>query len=348
MLLRTQNKAIPYIPILLLLFIGQSILAQYNFNKVDTTLEQSQRALGKNIVVLVYKDGKIIYKKESGNFTEQTQEPIASCSKWLTAVLVMTFIDEGKLSLDDKVSSYLPSFKISGKNNITIKQCLSQMTGIHQEPIKLMKLLTQKKYKTLEEEVNDFATKRTTDFANGTAFFYGNVGLNTAARVVEVIGNKDFSQLMTERILQPLEMNSTHFDKKNEAPNPSGGAVSSAKDYMNFLIMLLNKGTFNGKKILSEKAIADMKEPQTSLDKIRYAPKVAEGFNYALGCWIEETDTKSNPIVVSCPGLFGTWPLVDYQRGYVCLFFVKSLLNEQKATSYLTVKKTIDSAVETK
>ena len=333
--------------LIFLLFFGQSLLAQYNFSTVDEALKKSQRTLGKNIVVLVYKDGKIIYKKESGNFTLQTQEPIASCSKWLTAALVLTFIDEGKLSLDDKVSTYIPSFKSSGKENITIKQCLSQMTGIHQEPINLMKLLTQKKYKTLEEEVNDFANKRPNDFASGATFFYGNVGLNTAARVIEVIGNKDFLQLMKERILEPLEMNNTHFGKKNVAPNPSGGAVSTANDYMNFLIMLVNKGTFKGKKILSEKAITSIKTPQTTFEKIKYAPKVAEGFNYALGCWIEETDVKGNPTVLTCPGLFGTWPLVDFQRGYSCLFFVKSLLNEQKGTSYTSIKKNIDSVIET-
>jgi len=347
MLFSNLMKSFYFISVLLL-FIEPALFAQYNFTKVDLALEQAQRTLGKNMVVLVYKDGKIIYKKESGKFTEQTQEPIASCSKWLTAALVMTFIDEGKLSLDDKVSSYLPSFKIAGKNTITIKQCMSQMTGIHQEPIKLMKLLTQKKYKTLEEEVNDFASKRTNDFKNGTAFFYGNVGLNIAARVIEVIGKKDFSQLMKERILQPLEMNSTHFDKNNEAPNPSGGAVSSAKEYMNFLVMLVNNGQFKGKQILSEKAITTLKEPQTSLDKIKYAPKVAEGFNYALGCWIEDTDSRGNSTVLSCPGLFGTWPLVDYQNEYSCLFFVKSLLSEQKASTYLAIKKSIDSVLATK
>lgn len=331
-----------------LLFCCQSLLAQYNFSAVDEALRKSQSTLGKNSVVLVYKDGKIIYKKESGNFTVQTQEPIASCSKWLTAALVMTFVDEGKLSLDDKVSAYIPAFKIYGKENITLKQCLSQMTGIHQEPIKLMKLLTQKKYKTLEEEVNDFATKKTIDFTNGTAFFYGNVGLNIAARVLEVISKKDFSQLMTERILEPLEMNNTHFGKKNVAPNPSGGAISTANDYLNFLIMLVNKGTFKGKKILSEKAITAIKTPQTTLDKIKYAPKVAEGFNYALGCWIQETDSNENPTVLTCPGLFGTWPLVDFKKGYACLFFIKSLLNEQKGSTYIAVKKSIDRVVDTK
>ena len=328
--------------LIFLLFFGQSLLAQYNFSTVDEALKKSQRTLGKNIVVLVYKDGKIIYKKESGNFTLQTQEPIASCSKWLTAALVLTFIDEGKLSLDDKVSTYIPSFKSSGKESITIKQCLSQMTGIHQEPINLMKLLTQKKYKTLEEEVNDFANKRPNDFASGATFFYGNVGLNTAARVIEVIGNKDFLQLMKERILEPLEMNNTHFGKKNVAPNPSGGAVSTANDYMNFLVMILNKGEFNGKRILSEKSINEMHTLRTNTGTIKFAPKVAEGFNYGLGEWIQDTDENGKATVVSCPGLFGTWPLVDLCRGYACIVFTNSLLKESQRGIYKDIKAIID------
>jgi len=343
-----STKRVLFWSFIFLLFCSQCLVAQYNFSTVEEAVRKSQRSLGKNSVVLVYKEGKIIYKKESGNSTIETQEPIASCSKWLTAALVMTFVDEGKLSLNDKVSAYIPAFKIYGKENITIQQCLSQMTGIHQEPINLMKLLTQKKYSTLEEEVNDFATKRPTDYACGSAFFYGNVGLNTAARVTEIIGKKDFSQLMKERILEPLEMNNTHFGKENVAPNPSGGAISTPNDYMNFLIMLVDQGTFKGKKILSEKAITALKTTQTTLDKIQYAPKVAEGFTYALGSWIEETDSNGNPTVLTCPGLFGTWPLVDFKKGYACLFFVKSLLNEQKGNTYIAIKKSIDRVVETK
>lgn len=326
---------------ILLLFASQSLLAQYNFSKLDVALENAHHNLSKNMVTLVYKDGKLVYKKEEGNFTIDTQEPIASCSKWLTTALVMTYIDEGKLSLDDKVSQYLPLFRTNGKENITIRQCLSHQTGIHQEPVKLYKLLTQKKYKTLEDEVNDFATARNLDFDSGSGFYYGTAGINIAARVVEVIAKKDFIYLMESRIFKPLEMIHSSF-KNNGAPNPSGGGVSSAGDYMNFLIMLLNKGEFKGQRILSEKAVHTMQTTQTTLNKIRYAPKAAKGMNYAIGSWIQETDLKGNPTVLSCPGLFGTWPMVDNCRGYACVFFVKSLLGEQKAATYVSIKKSID------
>jgi len=77
--------------------------AQYDFSSVDNFLKANQKALGNSLVVMVYKDGKVVYKKEMGDFDAKTQAPIASCSKWLTAALVMTFVDEGKMSLDDAV-----------------------------------------------------------------------------------------------------------------------------------------------------------------------------------------------------------------------------------------------------
>ena len=332
----------------LLLLMGHSLMAQYDFSTVEREMENQSKKIGKNAVMLIYKDGGLVYKKETGDFTLKTKQPIASCSKWLTASLVMTFVDQGTVSLEDKVSTYLPMFKTNGKENITLRDCLSQQTGIHQDPIKIYKLMTQKKFPTLEAEVNDFAQNRKQDYQNGTAFFYGNVGLNIAARVLEVVSKKDFSTLMQTRILQPLEMYNTRFDNGKAAPNPSGSAISTPEDYMNFLTMLLNKGTFKGKRVLSEKAIETIEKRQTSLDKINFAPRMAKGFNYASGCWIQETNSKGNPNVWSCPGLFGTWPLIDTERGYACLFFVKSILNEQKTEAYLAIKNTIDKIILSK
>ena len=318
--------------------------SQYNFSEVDKKIAEAQKNLSKNLVVLIYKDGKIVYKKESGEFKMTSQEPIASCSKWLTAALVMTFVDQGKISLDDKVSTYLPIFAKYGKGYITLRHCLSHMTGIQQEPVKLMTLFERRKYATLEDEVNDFASKKEIDFNPGSGFFYGGVGLDLAARVIEVVAKRQFEQLMQERIMRPLNMRSTSFFS-DRAVNPSGGAISAAIDYLNFLTMILNKGTFNGKTILSEKAIAEMQKPQTSLEMIKYAPKAAEGFNYGLGEWIQEVDANGNSTVVCCPGLFGTWPMVDKCRGYACIFFMKGSLGEEKKDIYLDIKRSIDAVI---
>ena len=125
-------------------------IGQQKFSDLEDMLQQQQKALGKDFVVMIWKkDDTLVYKKEVGEFDSRTQAPIASCSKWLTAALVMTFVDEGKLSLDDKISKWLPEFEKYGKNYITIRDCLSHITGIRSEPITILKLLERKKFSSL-------------------------------------------------------------------------------------------------------------------------------------------------------------------------------------------------------
>ena len=82
---------------------------------------------------MVYKDGKTVYQKTMGEFNAKTQAPIAAAGNWLTAALVMVFVDQGKVSLDDPVSKYIPSFEKYIKNYVTIRHCLTHTTGIENE-----------------------------------------------------------------------------------------------------------------------------------------------------------------------------------------------------------------------
>src|SRR4030095_5515010 len=347
--------------ILILLLIlqpsfAQSKSTQQKFDDLEDVLLQKQKLLGKDFVVMLWSKGillgspggpsekkndTVIYRKELGEFNSKTQAPIASCSKWLTAALVMTFVDEGKLSLDDKITKWLPEFEKYGKNYITIRTCLSHLTGIRSEPISILKLLERKKFNSLEDEVNSFAAKDIQ--ANpGEEFRYSNIGLNIAGRVLEIISKRKFDVLARQRLFVPLLMRKTTFSTLDgSAVNPSGGAQSTADDYMHFLIMLMNKGVYQGKRILSEQAVTELLKVQTKPEQIKYAPKAAQGFNYASGSWvIEEKDGKAT--AAASPGLFGTWPMIDYCRGYAYLFFVKNLLGEERADVQMEIKRVID------
>jgi len=159
------------------LLLLQPVVAQYNWTELNEKLTENQKLLGDNLVALVWKGDSLVYKKEMGDFNSKTQAPIASCSKWLTAALVMIFVDEGKLSLDDKISKWLPEYEKYFKGYITIRHCLSHMTGIQQDQPRFLKLLERKKFASLEDEVNSFASK-TIQAKTGTEFRYGNIGLN--------------------------------------------------------------------------------------------------------------------------------------------------------------------------
>lgn len=348
-------KVISLVGFLLLL---QPLSAQYNWNELNEELQSKQKLLGNNVVCLIWEGDSLVYKNEMGGFNSKTQAPIASCSKWLTAALVMQFVDEGKLSLDDKVVKYIPEFEKYFKNYITIRQCLSHMTGIADDSKFLKRILERRKFSSLEDEVNSFAA-REIRAAAGTDFWYGNIGLNIAGRILEVISKKKFEVLIKTKLFTPLGMTKTTFAEMNGGPvNPSGGAKSTADDYMKFLVMLLNKGKFNGQQILSENSVNEMMKVQDKPEQIKYAPKSAEGFMYALGSWVIESplpEPRSQPSVapdggrvataLTSPGLFGTWPMIDFCRGYAYIVFVKNLLGEERADAHLEIKKIIDKQI---
>lgn len=329
--------------------------SKYNLTELDNLLAQKQGLIGKNYVVLIWeKDDTLVYKKEVGEYKSKTVAPIASCSKWLTAALVMQFVDEGKISLDDPVVNYLPVFEKYMKKYITIRHCLSHMTGIADDDRFLKKILQRKKFESLDAEVEAFAAREIRANA-GIDFWYGNVGLNIAAKVLEVVSKRKFDVLIKQKLFVPLGMRQTTFTELDGGLyNPSGGARSTADDYMKFLVMLMNKGKSNGKQILSEESVDEMMKIQTNTSMIRYAPKAAEGFNYALGSWVIE---EKSPLPTSAgaggvatalasPGLFGTWPMIDFCRGYAYILFVKNFLGDERADAHLEIKEVIDQAMK--
>ncbi len=323
----------------------QPAYSQYNFNEVDDLIAKNEKSLGGSIVMMIYPDGKIVYKKEIGEeFKMKTQAPVANCSMWLTAALVMTFVDEGKISLDDPVTKYIPIFESYSKRYITIRNCLAHTTGIEADAPTIKTILQKKKFATLEDEVISFA-KREIEKNPGQMFYYSNIGLNIAGRILEIVSKKTFDRLVQERLLRPLKMrNTTFYVDYDQSFNPSSGALSSANDYLTFLTMILNKGMFEGKRILSEKAIAEMQKIQTGDAAVKYVPPVASGYGYGLGEWIMDADAKGNATAITCPAPYGTWPVVDYCRGYACIFFVKSM-TEQNKSFYQSLKEAIDQQI---
>lgn len=326
------------------LMMSYAVAGQDQFDRVTSVLESKKRVLGGNIFMLIFKDNRLVYNKNIGNYTRETPEMIASCSKWLTAALAATFIDEGKIAAKDTIGKYLPVFTKYGKGNITISQCMSHTSGIESGQITFRTLLERRKIASLDEEMNLFAAKKMSG-KPGEVFSYGNIGLNIVGRILEVVAHKDFESLFQERIAKPLAMKNTTF-KMGKAVNPSGGATSTAADYMNFLQMILHKGTFNGKQIISEKTIELMQISRTVRARVVYTPAEAVGFKYGWGEWILEKDEIGNSTVVCSPGLFGTYPWVDLKRNYAAIIFVKNIQVKNRQKNYQEIRDAVNAALK--
>jgi CubicO group peptidase (beta-lactamase class C family) len=343
--------------------------AQSRFTKLDDWMETQTKAMGGRAILVIYKNGQILYTKSVKNmspgqktldnylakkqgreadvseYTLDSPQPVASCSKWFSAALVMTFVDDGSLKLSDTVGRYLPLLSANGKGNITIADCLAHLTGIKAPPIK-ESLMQVKKMKNMQEALEEIA-EMPMEGEPGKTFHYSSVGLQIAASVIEKISGKSFQTLFAERITQPLEMRNTDFGHR-PLVLPAGGAVSTPADYLHFLMMILNKGTYQGKKILSTESVNRMERNCLGPDvKIVYIPEQAKGMGYGFGEWVLTDTPKDEPSKwVTSPGLFGSFPWVDNDHQYCAFLMTFYLSNKGRQDRYFTLKELVDESIQ--
>jgi len=354
--------------IILILFCCGNLNAQ-NFSKIDIWLQDHADVMGGRLYLVLYKNGKIVYSKgvselsakqkmlgkilakrqgrtaDFSDYTASTRQQIASCSKWLSAALVMTFVDEGRLKLSDTVGRFLPALSQSGKGNITISECLSHMTGIKSPDLK--ESLNEMRQTNSMDEAIQMIAALPMEGEHGKVFRYSNTGLQIAGAVIEKISGKTFETLFAERIAKPLEMKNTDFGKGKVAL-PAGGASSTPTDYMNFLTMIVNKGIFNGKRILSENSVNQMQINRiTGGVNKAYTPSEAGNFGYGYGEWVMENSTTGKPDnSITSPGLFGSFPWIDNQKktaGFLMAFYLN---NKGRHEYYVELKKLVDETLE--
>ncbi len=341
--------------------------AQKDGGTLDRWMQSNLSDLGGRAVLVLWKDGKMVYQHAENeitrrqkmvskiiarrqgqdaadltqDFTMTTRQRIASCSKWLSAALVMTFVDEGKLSLDDTVGKFLPVMTRNGKGGITIWQCLSHLTGIKAAGLK-ESIGEMGKVPSMDSAVGLIAGMPM-EGEPGKVFHYSNAGLQLAAAITEVIGGRDFETLFAERIAGPCGMTNTDFGKKN-VPLAAGGAWSTPADYIHFVAMILNKGSYNGKTILSAKSVALMQQNYTKGVTVAYSPAEAGSWGYGFGEWVME-ETAGGSDAVSSPGLFGSFPWVDNKNKYAGMLFVFNIKSKGRNELYRGLKQLCDAYI---
>lgn len=349
-------------------------------SKITKWVNDNLPDLGGRAVMMVYKDGKMVYAQAFNNlskkqenrqkikakltgadeeqllqdYTLTTRERIASCSKWLTAALAMTYIDEGKFRLNDTVGKFLPIMTKYGKGHIRIWQCLSHTTGIKGGDLREW-LQGMKNIKSMNEAMEQIAMSPM-EGEPGKTFRYGNTGLQIIAAIIEKTGEKDFETAFKERIAEPLNMKNTDFGKKG-VPLAAGGAYSTPEDYMNFLTMIVNEGEFNGKRIISKALIVEMQKNRVGRDVlVTSSPAEAGNWGYGFGEWVMDSplaiadkkgampDSKRSSAVTS-PGLFGSFPWVDTEKKYCAFLFVYNLQHKGRNEKYKELKQVVDGVV---
>jgi CubicO group peptidase (beta-lactamase class C family) len=310
-------------------------------------------------VTLVANGDKILHLSATGLADVGKDRPmkadsifwIASMTKPITATAVMMMQDEGKLSVNDPVSKYLPEFT-GDKAGITIAQCLTHTSGLSEVPNEESEGVT-----TLKELVPLFTAKPLV-FEPGSKWQYCQTSINTAARVVEVVSGKTFPEFLDERLFQPLGMKDTSFypaeaqiarianaykrgddgnlekaeitflggksiADKERYPRANGGLFSTAEDYLKFAQMILNGGESGGKRYLKAETVKQMTSIQTGDLAAGFVPGSAWGLGWSIVREPQGVTEALSPGSFGHGGLFGTQAWIDPVKKRIYLLLVQ-------------------------
>lgn len=298
----------------------------YDFSSVDAFIEENASVYANQVVVMVSQNGKLIYKKEHA-MQPTDARAIASASKWLSGAVMMSLVDEGKLSLDDTVGKYLPIFTKYKKGNITIRQLFSHTSGFPGDSPEGYEYSTSL---TLAQAVDSLAVHTAMIHAPGTTFNYGSIGMQIGGRIAEIVSGKSWQTLFNEKIATPCNLTVTYLSLRN--PIIAGGGYTTAEDYLHFLEMIANKGTYQSKRVLSENSVAEMLKDQTNKATIEGTPYPANpysvykntGIRYGIGNWLDVVDNSGVVWETSSPGLFGSHPWQDSKNHLAGIIFTKT------------------------
>jgi CubicO group peptidase (beta-lactamase class C family) len=174
------------------------------------------------VSVGIVRDGELVWSGHVGSArldpqtapTDDTQYMIGSITKTFTAVLVMACRDAGRLSLDDQLGKYLPQTRHGA---ITIRQMLAHASGLQREPVgRIWENLDAPDQERLLRELESAEQVLPAHFA----FHYSNLAFALLGQVVEQLEARPWAEVVTERILGPLEMTNTGL-----VPDEAGRAL---------------------------------------------------------------------------------------------------------------------------
>jgi CubicO group peptidase (beta-lactamase class C family) len=295
---------------------------------------------------------------------------IASMTKPITATALMMLVDEGKVSVDDPVETYLPEFRgrrvaveqegaptplRKAKGVITIRNLLTHTSGLpYMSPLE-----SRLDALPLRENVAFVYPLLPLQFEPSSRYSYSNVGVEVAARIIEVVSGESYEAFVQERLLTPLGMKDTTFwpdaeqlgrlaksyktdargtgleetpcflltyplDDRKRAASPSGGLFSTATDMSVFCRMILGDGVYAGRRYLSKAAVSEMTSTHTG--DLPVAGNETWGYGY---CWntVRQFHQEIDPVRTMGSfghgGAYGTIMWIDPPRQRATVFMIQ-------------------------
>jgi len=206
----------------------------------ERVLASAYAADAPGAVALVAKGGEVVYRGAAGLANLELGVPlepdmvfeIGSITKQFTAAAIMMLVDEGRLSVDDPLSKFLPGYP--NGENITVEHLLTHTSGIVSYTDIPEVMETQARNDRSVEEIMDWFRDRPAVFHPGERWAYNNSGYVLLGAIIEELSGVSYAEFLQDRIFTPLEMENSYYGSQTELiPRRASGYGRDADGYVN-------------------------------------------------------------------------------------------------------------------
>jgi Beta-lactamase len=206
---------------------------------------------------LVIRRGKIVQEFYSTRY----RLPIMAMSstKSITGILVGMLIDDGKIkSLDERVCTYISEWCAGPRGKVSLRHLLSMTSGLprmYEEGV------------SSTNEKNEFVVKLPLAAKPGEKWDYSNEGVQLLSPILDKAAGEPIQDYARRRLFEPLGMQETrlHLDSKHHAWTYAD-METSARDFARIGLLMLNKGVWGKRRIVSAKWVEQSTKPSQDLD----------------------------------------------------------------------------------
>ncbi|MBI3838640.1 MAG: PQQ-dependent sugar dehydrogenase [Planctomycetia bacterium] len=223
---------------------------------------------------LVVRHGKIVGEWYFDDAKAESRFPVYSTSKSFASTAAGLAIASGKLKLDSKVGDFFPEADPPQKREITVRHLLSMTSGAHNDNAILDK-----------SDLFSFAlsSQLPMDFAPGEKWEYNNSGLSLLSPVVHKATGQNVAQILDDQIFKKIGIprEDWTWEDRDRMPIPYSGLHITARSLARFGLLFLNKGAWQGKKLIAADWVAQASHTSQDLNK-RYGYL---WWNNSTGAW---------------------------------------------------------------
>ena len=249
---------------------------------MDAVAEQSQNVQS----IMIVKNGKVVCEKWMNGGEAGVPHIMNSVSKTFTSIAAGMAIDEGLMSLDDKIVDYFPQFadEAVGEDmkKVTVRNLLTMNSGHEPDPTSAIR--------SSEGDWVETFLHTPLAFEPGSYFCYNSLGTYVVSEIVQKVTGQKVNDYLETRLWIPLKIEKPRWDESPSGANCGGwGLYLKTEDMAKVGLLILQNGRWGKKQLVSKEWIGAMTSNQVPSRPAMVTPEMAErfGLNKTNSDWMQ-------------------------------------------------------------